>query len=148
MISPVCRLPCCTPPCLARGGSASPTWPSTSATTWASYTGNGSGSELLSRIRVINLDSEAKNYDLWFVNKFKLMNSSRRIQVANTGVWRLLLLLSYVFVFGRFWTRFRVLLIRIRIGSVFRSFLDQYSEYGSGSTHANIGWNWGKICKI
>ena len=34
-----------------------------------------------------------------------------------------------------------VLWIRIRIGSVFRSFLDPdlYSEYGSGSTHANIG---------
>ena len=34
-----------------------------------------------------------------------------------------------------------VLWIRIRIGSVFRSFLDpgQHSEYGSGSIHANIG---------
>ena len=29
--------------------------------------------------------------------------------------------------------------IRIRIGSVFRSFLDPDPEYGSGSTHANIG---------
>ena len=26
----------------------------------------------------------------------------------------------------------------IRIGSVFRSFVDPYSEYGSGSTHVNI----------
>ena len=40
-----------------------------------------------------------------------------------------------------------VLWIRIRIGHVFRSFLDTYSEYGSGSTHANIGYNRGKRCQ-
>ena len=34
-----------------------------------------------------------------------------------------------------------VLWIRIRIGSVFRSFVDPdtYSQYGFGSTHVNIG---------
>ena len=32
-----------------------------------------------------------------------------------------------------------VLWIRICLGSIFRSFPDPYSEYGSGSTHANIG---------
>ena len=41
-------------------------------------------------------------------------------------------------------------LIRICIGSVFRSFLnmDPYLEYWSGSTHANIGSNGGKRFKI
>ena len=29
--------------------------------------------------------------------------------------------------------------IRIRIGSVFRTFVDPYSEYGSGSTQVNLG---------
>ena len=40
-----------------------------------------------------------------------------------------------------------VLWIRIRIGSVFRSFLDPdpYSKYVSGSTHANTGTVWDKI---
>ena len=37
-----------------------------------------------------------------------------------------------------------VLYIRIRIGTVFRRFLDPYSEYGSGSTHVNIRLNGGK----
>ena len=43
-----------------------------------------------------------------------------------------------------------VLWIRILIGSAFRSFLDPdpYSEYGSGSTHANMGKNGGKRLKI
>ena len=34
---------------------------------------------------------------------------------------------------------FPVLWIRIRIGSVFRSFVDPDSQYGSGSTHVNTG---------
>ena len=32
-----------------------------------------------------------------------------------------------------------VLWIRIQIGSVFRTFVDPYSEYGSGSTQVNLG---------
>ena len=43
--------------------------------------------------------------------------------------------LKFIFLKGKVFNS------RIRIGSVFRSYLDPdpYSEYGSGSSHANIG---------
>ena len=48
---------------------------------------------------------------------------------------------QHIWAIKQSYTRNSVLWIRIRIGSIFRSFLDPdpYSEYGSGSTHVNIG---------
>ena len=63
----------------------------------------------------------------------KLVDSSKQTELAlQTELDKVTVYLQYLVA---------VLWIRIRIGSVFRSFLDPdtYSHYGFGSSHVNIG---------